>query len=200
MIRDIFFLLFLLCWFLLFPAGIITLHIISSKKQGLSRKHIALTSILLTLGFVLFHFVGIRTFLSSLQKNGHKNKLYEETYSNITFEGTVVSVNEHKNPLGRPYYTICVDLAETNTNYFRRDEDVAEGLGLRIQNGTAAFFVPKLMNHDSIEQSVYVKVNEKHDGKGVFINMKGEKYCIPIDFIADCKLDDFYDCECNSLP
>jgi len=73
-------------------------------------------------------------------------------------------------------------------------------LGLRIQNGTAAFFVPKLMNHDSIEQSVYVKVNEKHDGKGVFINMKGEKYCIPIDFIADCKLDDFYDCECNSLP
>ena len=187
----------LIIFFIVFPFGVIALTIISMKKEGKPLKKIVLRSILELSFFILFYAICIIMFVSSLQEIGNRKALYEKEYSNIAFEGDILSICEHHNPLGREYYVFCVKLNKTNTAYFRRDNDIVNGLGLRIHDSSAIFTLERNfnVNNDSLMQSAYVLVNEKHDGQGVFLNQNGGKIIIPIDYIADCKMADFYECE-----
>lgn len=183
--------------FIAFPIGAIAITIVSMKKEGKPLKKIVLRSVLELSFFIIFYAICIFMYVSSLKEIGNRNTLYEKEYSNIAFEGDILSICEHHNPLGREYYVFCVKLNKTNTTFFRRDGDISKGFGLRIHDSLAIFTLEKNfnVNNDSLMQSTYVLVNEQYDGQGVFLNQNGGKIIMPIDYIADCKMDDFYDCE-----
>lgn len=122
-----------------------------------------------------FFFAG---FSSTGRLNKHLDKIFEEEYSSIVFEGNIHNIF-YVRQNGRRRGFLCVDIMKTNTtNFYRYDENT----GLIIKNNKAIFPIGIDIVQEHLNKYSYVKVNDNHNKLIVFSNDEGESDTLSLNY------------------
>lgn len=167
--------------FIILPLVSVVCIVINGIHSGHSRLKIIISAAVSLLFFVVFSIVFGRVFLNSFTSNRFSKKLdkvFEQAYSPIVFEGKILSVQtvSHKT---RDISILCVDIDNSNTSDFYRFDKY---MGLKIKDGIAVVPLVTSYTSEDLRNYSYVKVNENHNKKVILSDYNGKTDTLWLDY------------------
>lgn len=165
-----------------FPIISIVCIVYEGKLKKYSQTKIILKALGGLIFFLALYAIGGYFFLAGFSSTGklnkHLDKIFEEEYFPIVFEGNIHNMF-YVRQNGRRRSFLCVDIMKTNTsNYYRYDENT----GLIIKNNKAIFPIGIDIVQERLKKYSYVKVNDNHNKLIVFSNNKGESDTLSLNY------------------
>jgi len=167
---------------IVFPIISVVFIVYDGKLKEHSRTKITLRVMGGLIFFLVLYVIGGCFFLAGFSSTGklnkHLDKIFEEEYSSIVFEGNIHNIF-YVRQNGRRRSFLCVDIMKTNTtNFYRYDENT----GLIIKNNKAIFPIGIDIVQEHLNKYSYVKVNDNHNKLIVFSNDEGESDTLSLNY------------------
>ncbi len=167
--------------FIVLPLVSVACIVLNGIRSGHSRWKIIINGVLNLLFFLAFYFIVGRVFLNSYassQKHIKQlDKVFEQEYSSVVFEGRILSVQTVYH--FREVSILCIEIDHSNTSDFYRFD---EYMGLRIENGVAVVPMGSSHSSENLRKYSYVKVNENHNKKVILSDNKGKSDTLLLDY------------------
>lgn len=187
--------------FILFPVIAVICIIYDGKRKKYSSFKILIEAFGGLLFFVAFYTIGwyffIYSFVSAQRINNQIDKIFDEKYAFVIFEGEIHGINVVKRN-GREHGILCIDVTKTNTSSFYRFDKY---IGLQIKDGMATVPIGEIGkgSAEHLKKYSFVKINEKNNKMIVFYNKNGDSDTLTLDYyhggISERKFIDI--CKCN---
>ena len=167
--------------FIILPIVSVVCIVINGIHSGHSRLKIIINVVLSLLVLIVFNLIVGRAFLNSFTSNQFSkkiDKIFEQEYSPVVFEGRILSVQTVSHKM-RDVSILCVDIDNSNMSDFYRFNKY---MGLKIKDGIAV--VPLLTSYSSEElrNYSYVKVNENHNKRVILSDNNGKTDTLLLDY------------------
>lgn len=168
--------------FIMLPLVSVVCVVINGIHSGHSRWKIIINGVLSLLFFLAFYLIAGRVFLnsySSYQKHIKQlDKVFEQEYSSVVFEGRILSV-QTVNRHGRKVSILCVDIDNSNTSDFYSFD---EYMGLKIKDGVAVVPMGSTQSSENLKKYSFIKVNENHNKKVILSDDYGKTDTLCLDY------------------
>jgi len=168
--------------FIVLPLVSVVCTVLDGIHSGHSRWKIIINGVLCLLFFLAFYLIAGRVFLNSFcsyQKHIKQlDKVFEQEYSSVEFEGRILSVQTVDHNFIE-VSILCVDIDSSNTSDFYRFD---EYMGLKIKDGIAVVPLGRSYSSENLRKYTSVKVNENHNKKVILSDDKGKTDTLWLDY------------------
>ena len=141
---------------------------------------------------ILVTVVIITSFVNiTINQTKQAGKIFDKYYSNIEFEGDIMSMHQIKSKSGKPTMVVCVRMTKTNTKQFDHSNNV--DLHLKIENGIAALPIENC-NKNNLQRFTTIQVNKDGNRLVIFGSEDGEELKLPLTYKGNVSVWDMNIC------